>query len=227
MNTNPDKYSSATTASAVANAALEPEVAKVLRSTYTLLGITLAFSALMAGISMAINAPYFGLWTLLPYFICLWMVEKNKNNASGIAWVFALTGWMGFTLGPIISMYLAAVGSGPIMMALGSTALVFFGASAYVLTTRKNLNFMTGFLMTGILVAFIAGIANIFLKIPALSVTVSSVFAFLSAGIIMWQTSAIIHGGERNYISATVTLFVMIYNLFLSLLQLFGIMSDD
>ncbi|MDB2649991.1 Bax inhibitor-1/YccA family protein [Porticoccaceae bacterium] len=227
MNTNPDKYSSATTASSVANAALDPAVAKVLRSTYTLLGLTLAFSALMAGISMAINAPYFGLWTLLPYFICLWMVEKNKNNASGIAWVFALTGWMGFTLGPIISMYLAAVGSGPIMMALGSTALVFFGASAYVLTTRKNLNFMTGFLMTGILVAFIAGIANIFLKIPALSITVSSVFAFLSAGIIMWQTSAIIHGGERNYISATVTLFVMIYNLFLSLLQLFGIMSDD
>ncbi len=227
MNTNPDKYSSVNTASAVANAALDPAVAKVLRSTYTLLGITLAFSALMAGISMAINAPYFGLWTLLPYFICLWMVEKNKNNASGIAWVFALTGWMGFTLGPIISMYLAAVGSGPIMMALGSTALVFFGASAYVLTTRKNLNFMTGFLMTGILVAFIAGIANIFLKIPALSITVSSVFAFLSAGIIMWQTSAIIHGGERNYISATVTLFVMIYNLFLSLLQLFGIMSDD
>lgn len=227
MNTNPDKYSSVTTASSVANAALDPAVAKVLRSTYTLLGITLAFSALMAGISMAINAPYFGLWTLLPYFICLWMVEKNKNNASGIAWVFALTGWMGFTLGPIISMYLAAVGSGPIMMALGSTALVFFGASAYVLTTRKNLSFMTGFLMTGILVAFIAGIANIFLKIPALSITVSSVFAFLSAGIIMWQTSAIIHGGERNYISATVTLFVMIYNLFLSLLQLFGIMSDD
>ncbi|MDB3925976.1 Bax inhibitor-1/YccA family protein [Porticoccaceae bacterium] len=227
MNTNPDKYSSATTTSNVANAALDPAVAKVLRSTYTLLGITLAFSALMAGISMAINAPYFGLWTLLPYFICLWMVEKNKNNASGIAWVFALTGWMGFTLGPIISMYLAAVGSGPIMMALGSTALVFFGASAYVLTTRKNLNFMTGFLMTGILVAFIAGIANIFLKIPALSITVSSVFAVLSAGIIMWQTSAIIHGGERNYISATVTLFVMIYNLFLSLLQLFGIMSDD
>jgi modulator of FtsH protease len=227
MNTNPDKYSSATTASSVANEALDPAVAKVLRSTYTLLGLTLAFSALMAGISMAINAPYFGLWTLLPYFICLWMVEKNKNNASGIAWVFALTGWMGFTLGPIISMYFAAVGSGPIMMALGSTALVFFGASAYVLTTRKNLNFMTGFLMTGILVAFIAGIANIFLKIPELLVTVCSVFAFLSAGIIMWQTSAIIHGGERNYISATVTLFVMIYNLFLSLLQLFGIMSDD
>jgi modulator of FtsH protease len=227
MNPNPDKYNSVTANVGVVADGLDPAVAKVLRSTYMLLGVALAFSALMAGISMAINAPYFGLWTLLPYFICLWMVEKNKNNASGIAWVFALTGWMGFTLGPIISMYLAAVGSGSIMMALGSTALVFFAASAYVLTTRKNLSFMTGFLMTGILVAFVAAIANYFLQIPALAITVSSVFAFLSAAIIMWQTSQIIHGGERNYISATVTLFVMIYNLFASLLHIFGVMSDD
>jgi len=227
MNTNPDKYSSTTATASIATDGLDPAVAKVLRSTYTLLGITLAFSAMMAGLSMAINAPFFGLWTLLPYFICLWMVEKNKNNASGIAWVFALTGWLGFTTGPILTMYLAVTGSGPIMMALGSTALVFFAASAYVLTTKKNLNFMTGFLMTGILVAFVAGIANVFLQIPALAITVSAVFAFLSAGIIMWQTSAIIHGGERNYISATVTLFVMIYNLFLSLLHIFGVMNDD
>ena len=113
------------------------------------------------------------------------------------------------------------------MLALGSTALIFFAASAFVLTTRKNLSFMTGFLMTGVLVAFVAAIANVFLQIPLLSLTVSSVFALLSAGIIMWQTSAIIHGGERNYISATVTLFVMVYNLFLSLLQIFGIMGDD
>ena len=229
MDSNPkiDNYSSNTNTSGIQSTALDPAVAKVLRNTYTLLGVTLAFSAAMAGLSMAIGAPYFGLWTLLPYFICLWMTEKNKNNASGIFWVFALTGWLGFTLGPILSMYLAVTGSKPIMMALGATALVFFGASSYVLTTRKNLSFMGGFLMTGILVAFVAGIANVFLKIPVLSVTVSSVFAFLSAGIIMWQTSAIIHGGERNYISATVTLFVMIYNLFLSLLQLIGFMSDD
>jgi modulator of FtsH protease len=192
-----------------------------------LLGATVAFSALMAGVSMAINAPYFGLWTLLPYVLCLWMTEKNKNNASGLLWVFALTGWLGFTLGPILNMFLATRGAEPIMMALGSTALVFFAASAYVLTTRKNLNFMTGFLMTGMLVAFVAAIANVFLQIPALSLTISAVFAFLSSAMIMWQTSAIIHGGERNYISATVTLFVMIYNLFLSLLQLFGIMGDD
>lgn len=222
-----EKYRSSTTTGGIQSTALSPEVTKVLRSTYMLLGTTIAFSAIMAGISMAVDAPYFGLFTLLPYFLCLWMTEKNKNSSKGLFWVFALTGWLGFTLGPILNMYMAVKGSEPIMLALGSTALIFFAASAFVLTTRKNLSFMTGFLMTGVLVAFVAAIANVFLQIPLLSLTVSSVFALLSAGIIMWQTSAIIHGGERNYISATVTLFVMVYNLFLSLLQIFGIMGDD
>lgn len=222
-----EKYRSNTISGGIQSTALSPEVSKVLRSTYMLLGTTIAFSALMAGISMAINAPYFGLITLIPYFFCLWMTEKNKNSSKGLFWVFALTGWLGFTLGPILNMYLAVKGAEPIMLALGSTALVFFASSAYVLTTRKNLSFMTGFLMVGMLVAFIAAIANMFLQIPLLSLTISAVFALLSAGIIMWQTSAIIHGGERNYISATVTLFVMIYNLFLSLLSIFGIMGDD
>lgn len=222
-----EKYRSSTTTGGIQSTALSPEVTKVLRSTYMLLGTTIAFSAIMAGISMAVEAPHFGLFTLLPYFLCLWMTEKNKNSSKGLFWVFALTGWLGFTLGPILNMYMAVKGSEPIMLALGSTALIFFAASAFVLTTRKNLSFMTGFLMTGMLVAFVAAIANVFLQIPLLSLTVSSVFALLSAGIIMWQTSAIIHGGERNYISATVTLFVMVYNLFLSLLQIFGIMGDD
>ncbi len=222
-----EKYRSSTTTGGIQATALSPEVTKVLRSTYMLLGTTIAFSAIMAGISMAVDAPYFGLFTLLPYFLCLWMTEKNKNSSKGLFWVFALTGWLGFTLGPILNMYMAVKGAEPIMLALGSTALIFFAASAFVLTTRKNLSFMTGFLMTGMLVAFVAAIANVFLQIPLLSLTVSSVFALLSAGIIMWQTSAIIHGGERNYISATVTLFVMVYNLFLSLLQIFGIMGDD
>ena len=222
-----EKYRSSTTTGGIQSTALSPEVTKVLRSTYMLLGTTIAFSAIMAGISMAVDAPHFGLFTLLPYFLCLWMTEKNKNSSKGLFWVFALTGWLGFTLGPILNMYMAVKGSEPIMLALGSTALIFFAASAFVLATRKNLSFMTGFLMTGVLVAFVAAIANVFLQIPLLSLTVSSVFALLSAGIIMWQTSAIIHGGERNYISATVTLFVMVYNLFLSLLQIFGIMGDD
>ncbi|MGB2001931.1 MAG: Bax inhibitor-1/YccA family protein [Porticoccaceae bacterium] len=213
--------------SGIQSTALDPAVAKVLKNTYFLLSLTLAFSAIMAGVSMAINAPFFGLLTLVPYVLCLWMTEKNKNNASGIVWVFALTGWMGFTLGPILNMFLAIQGAEPIMMALGSTALIFFASSAYVLTTRKNLSFMTGFLMTGLLLAFVASIANYFLQIPALSLTVSAVFALLSTGLIMWQTSAIIHGGERNYISATVTLFVMLYNLFVSLLQIFGVMGGD
>ena len=222
-----EKYRSSTTTGGIQSTALSPEVAKVLRSTYMLLGTTIAFSAIMAGISMAVAAPHFGLFTLLPYFLCLWMTEKNKNSSKGLFWVFALTGWLGFTLGPYLSMYMVVKGSEPIMLALGSTALIFFAASAFVLTTRKNLSFMTGFLMTGMLVAFFAAIANVFLQIPLLSLTLSSVFALLSAGVIMWQTSAIIHGGERNYISATVTLFVMVYNLFLSLLHIFGIMGDD
>ena len=216
-----------TMTSGIQSTSLDPAVAKVLKNTYFLLSLTLAFSAVMAGVSMAMNAPYFGLWTLLPYILCLWMTEKNKNNASGIVWVFALTGWMGFTLGPILNMFLAMQGPEPIMMALGSTALIFSASSAYVLTTRKNLSFMTGFLMTGLIVAFIASIANYFMQIPVLALTVSAVFALLSTGLIMWQTSAIIHGGERNYISATVTLFVMLYNLFVSLLQIFGVMGGD
>ena len=210
----------------ITSTALSPEVSKVLRSTYLLLGVTLTFSAVMAAVAMMVNAPYFGLWTLLPYFLCLWMVEKNKNTSAGILWVFALTGWMGFTLGPILNFYMAAKGAEPILTALGATALVFFAASAYVLTTKKNLSFMGGFLMVGMMVAFVAGIANVFLEVRGLSLAVSSAFALISAGVIMWQTSAIIHGGERNYISATVTLFVMIYNLFISLLQLIGL-SDD
>lgn len=222
-----EKYRGNNSTSGIQSTALSPEVTKVLRSTYVLLGTTIAFSALMAGISMAIEAPHFGLLTLLPYFLCLWMVEKNKDNSKGLFWVFALTGWLGFTLGPILNMYLAVKGADTIMLALGSTALVFFASSAYVLTTRKNLSFMTGFLMVGLLISFVAAIANVFLQIPLLSLTISAVVAFLSAGIIMWQTSAIIHGGERNYISATVMLFVMIYNLFLSLLNIFGIMGDD
>jgi modulator of FtsH protease len=222
-----NKYDSKVMPSGIKSTALDPEVAKVLRSTYMLLAVTSIFSALMAAFSMTMGMPHFGLWTLLPYFLCLWMTEKNKNNSSGIFWVFALTGWLGFTLGPILSMFLATKGSEPIIMALSNTALIFFIASAYVISTKKNLNSMTGFLMTGMLVAFVASIANIFLKIPVLSLTISCVFALLSAGIIMWQTSAIIHGGERNYISAAVTLFVMVYNLFLSLLQIFGIMGGD
>ncbi len=198
------------------------EVNKVLRNTYALLSMTVLFSAVTAAISMAINFPYMGLWMLLPYFGLLWAVEKTKNSAAGLFWVFALTGWLGLTLGPILTFYVGISGYEPIIMALGGTALIFFGLSGYVLVTRKDMSFMTGFLMTGMLVAFIAAIANAFLHIQGLGLAVSCMFLFLSSGLIMWQTSAIIHGGERNYISATVTLYVMLYNIFLILLSFLG-----
>jgi len=198
------------------------EVNKVLRNTYALLSMTVLFSAVTASISMAINFPYMGLWMLLPYFGLLWAVEKTKNSAAGLFWVFALTGWLGLTLGPILTFYVGISGYEPIIMALGGTALIFFGLSGYVLVTRKDMSFMTGFLMTGMLVAFIAAIANFFLHIQGLGLAVSCMFLLLSSGLIMWQTSAIIHGGERNYISATVTLYVMLYNIFLILLSFLG-----
>jgi modulator of FtsH protease len=206
---------------------LDAGALKVLRNTYTLLAMTLLFSAGTAGVSMAIKAPFLGLWMLLPYFVLLFLVEKNKNNASGILWVFALTGWLGFTLGPILNAYIGGIGYEPVLTALGGTALIFCGLSAYALITRKDFSFASGFLCTGILVAFVAGIANAFLHIQALSLAVTCMFLFLSSGMILWQTSAIVHGGERNYISATVTLYVMIYNLFTSLLHLLGMGGDD
>ena len=203
------------------------EISKVLRNTYMLLGMTFAFSTLMAVVAIALGVPYLGLWTLLPYFAFLWLTEKNKNSAMGLVWVFALTGWLGFTAGPIVAMVTATAGIQPVLMALGGTAIIFFGLSGYVLTTRKDLSFMGGFLCMGILVAFVAGIANVFLGISGLGLAVSSMFLLLSSGIIAWYTSVIIHGGETNYISATVMLFVAIYNVFMSLLSLIMSFGGD
>jgi modulator of FtsH protease len=206
---------------------LDDSATRVLRNTYALLSLTLLFSAVTAGISMALRVPYFGLFMLLPYFGLLYMVEKTKNSAAGIGWVFALTGWLGFSLGPVLNHYVGVSGFEPILMALGGTAVIFSGLSAYVLITRRDFSFATGFLVTGMLVAFVAALANAFLHIQALSMLVTGMFLFLSSGMILWQTSQIIHGGERNYISATVTLYVMIYNIFTTLLHLIGIGRDD
>ncbi len=206
---------------------IDESATRVLRNTYALLSLTLLFSAMTAGISMALRVPYLGLFMLLPYFGLLYMVEKTKNSAAGIGWVFALTGWLGFSLGPVLNHYVGLSGFEPILMALGGTAVIFGGLSAYVLITRRDFSFATGFLVTGMLVAFVAALANAFLHIQALSMLVTGMFLFLSSGMILWQTSQIIHGGERNYISATVTLYVMIYNLFTTLLHLIGVGGDD
>lgn len=202
----------------------------VLRNTYLLLSMTLLFSAGMAMVAMSSNAPVMNVWVILiGYFGLLFLTHVLRNSAWGIAAVFALTGFMGYTLGPILNLYITHVANGSqlIAYAMGSTGAIFMGLSAYVLTTRKDFSFMGGFLMIGILLAFIAAIANIFLAIPALALTVSSLFVLLMAGMILYQTSAIIHGGETNYILATVTLYVTIYNLFTSLLQLFGVFGGD
>lgn len=202
---------------------------KLLRQTYMLLAMTLAFSALTAGVSMAIAVPFINPFiTIGLYFVLLFAVEKTKNSAAGLFFVFALTGWMGFTLGPILNFYTALPnGSELVMLALGGTAAIFFTLSGIALFTQKDFSFMAKFVITGLIVAFIAAIANIFMQIPALQLAVCCMFLLLSSAVILMQTSAIIHGGETNYISATVTLYVSIYNIFLSLLQLLGIFGGD
>jgi modulator of FtsH protease len=159
----------------------------------------------------------------------LFLTTKFSNSGLGLVFVFALTGFMGLTLGPILTMYIQAFSNGHelIITALGGTGVIFLGLSGYALTTRKDFSFMAGFLMVGVLVAFLAGIGAIFFAIPALSLAVSAMFILLMSGMILFQTSAMIHGGETNYILATVSLYVSIYNLFLSLLQLLGVFSGE
>ncbi len=202
----------------------------VLKNTYQLLSATLIFSGLMAYLSMELNLPHFNLLiTLGGYFGLLFLTHKLKNSAGGIFAVFALTGFMGLTLGPVINAYLGAFINGAelVAMAMTGTGIIFLSLSLYAITSQKDFSFMAGFLMTGIIVAFLAGLAAYFFNIPALSLTVSAGFILLMSGLILYETSNIIHGGERNYIMATVTLYISIYNLFLSLLHLLGVFSGD
>lgn len=197
----------------------------VLRNTYMLLSMTLLFSAAVAGTAMALNAPHPGLIiTLVGYFGLLFAVEKTKESAMGLVSVFALTGFMGYTIGPILNLYLGTFSNGSeiVMLAMGGTGTVFVGLSAYALASGKRFNQWAGMLFMGILVAFVMGIIAVVFSIPALSMAVSAIFVLLMSGLILYQTGEIVHGGETNYISATVTLFVTIYNLFLSLLHLLG-----
>ena len=202
---------------------------KVIRNTYTLLSMTLLFSALTAGVSMVLNLLHPGLLlTLGGYFGLLFLTAKFRNSSLGLAFVFALTGFMGYTLGPILNAYMALPNGGQVVMtAMGATGAIFLGLSGYTLTTRKDFSFMGGFLMVGILVAFFAGLGAVFFEMPALSLAVSSMFVLLMAGLILYETSNIIHGGETNYIMATVTLYVSIFNLFTSLLHLLGFMNGE
>lgn len=202
---------------------------KVLRNTYLLLSMTLLFSGLTAGVAMATQAaPLHWLLTLGGYFGLLFLTTKLRNSIWGLAAVFALTGFLGYTLGPILNLYLSLPnGSQIVMTALGGTGAIFLALSAYALISRKDFSFMGGFLMVGLLVGFLLSLATLLFHMPVLSLAVSGMFILLMSGMILWQTSEILHGGETNYIMATVSLYITLFNLFLSLLQILGVVSGD
>ncbi len=202
---------------------------KVLKNTYMLLGMTLAFSAVTASVAMAAGlSPMTGFVLMLVGFGLLFVVNRMADSAKGLPAIFAFTGVMGAALGPTLNYYVALPGGpGLIMQALGGTALVFFSLSAYALTSRKDFSYMGGFLLTGLIVAIVASIANIFLGIPALSLTISAAIIMIMSGLILFDTSRIINGGETNYIRATVSLYLNIYNLFINILHLLGAFGGD
>jgi modulator of FtsH protease len=204
-------------------------VNKVLKNTYLLLALTLAFSALTAGFAMASNAAPVNIWMMLiGFYGLLFATHKLANSAWGLLCVFALTGFMGYTLGPILGFYMAtAQGSSLVMTALGGTAFIFFGLSGYALVSRKDFSFLSGFMFAGFLVIVVAFVANLFLQIPALQLALSAAFMLFSSAAILYQTGAIVNGGERNYILATVTLYVSLYNIFISLLNLLTAFGGD
>ena len=202
---------------------------RVLRNTYALLSMTLLFSAAVAAAAVAFALPAPGLIvTLVGYFGLLYGIHKLQNRGAAVGLVFALTGLMGWTLGPLLTRTLALPGgSQTVMLALGATGAVFLALSAYATTTKRDFSWMGGFLFAGMVVALLAGVAAMFFQIPALALTVSAVVALLSAGMILFETGRIVNGGETNYVLATVSLFVSIFNLFTSLLSLFGYGSSD
>jgi modulator of FtsH protease len=204
-------------------------VHRVLRSTYALLSMTLLFSAAVAGAAVAFNLPAPGIiLALVAYFGLLFGIHKLKNRGAAIGLVFALTGFMGWTLGPLLTRTLALPAGGhSVMLALGATGGVFLALSAYATTTRRDLSWVGGFLFAGMVVAFLAGMVAIFFQIPALALTVSAVVALLSAGLILFETQQIVNDGETNYVLATISLFVSIFNLFTGLLHLFGYGSSN
>ena len=201
---------------------------KVLRNTYFLLGLTMAFSAVVAYISMSLNLPYPNLIVLLVGFYgLLFVTNRLANSAWGILAAFAFTGFMGYTIGPILNMYVARGMEDLIMLAFAGTAIVFFACSAYVLTTKKDMSFLSTAIFSLFIVLLLGIVESFFFQIPALAVGISALFVVFSTMTILYETSNIIHGGETNYIRATVSIYVSIYNLFISLLRLLSIFSSD
>ncbi len=213
-----------------ANNAAALSVNKVLRNTYLLLSMTLLFSAACAFYAIISNAQPLGIIVFLVGMFGLSMLTRSlRNSVWGIPAIFAFTGFMGYMLGPILNMYLVSFtnGSSLVFTALGMTGIIFVGLSLYALTTRKNFSYLGGFLFAAFLVSFLAGIGAILFHMPLLSLVVSGAFALLSSAAILYQTSLIIHGGERNYIMATISLYVSLFNLFLSLLRLLSVFAGS
>ncbi|MFP8780075.1 Bax inhibitor-1/YccA family protein [Hydrogenophaga sp. RWCD_12] len=206
-----------------------PQAAKVLRNTYALLSLTILFAAGIAALAVANAWPAPGLViTLVGYFGLLFAVHKLQNSGWALPAVFALTGFMGYTLGPLLSRTLELPGgAGTIVAALAATGATFVALSAYVLTTRRDFSFMGGFLFAGMVIALVLALVAVFFTMPALALAVSGLVALLSVGLILFETSRIVNGGETNYVLATVGLFVSAFNLFTSLLSLFGIGGND
>jgi len=203
------------------------EINKVLKNTYMLLSMTLVFSTVTAVISMAMNLSHMvALVMMLGAFGVMFVVNKKAEQSSGVFWLFAFTGLMGASLGPMLNYY-AAIDPSLIMQALGGTALIFFALSGYALTSKKDFSFMGGFLMVGLLVVIIAGIANLFFQVPAVSLALSAAIIMIMSGLILFDTGRIINGGERNYIRATLSLYLSVYNIFTSLLHLLGVFGSD
>lgn len=201
---------------------------KVLRNTYMLLGTTFVFSALMAFLAVSMHVkPMNPLLMIVGMYGLMFLTSALRESAWGLLCVFAFTGFMGYIMGPMIGFYMYSFSNGAqiVATALGATGLIFFSLSAYVLTTRKDFSFLSGFLFAAAMIGLLLMIGGIFFQIAILPLIVSALFLLIASGMILYQTSEIIHGGETNYISATVTLFVSIYNLFVSLLQLLSAFS--
>lgn len=201
---------------------------KVLRNTYLLLAMTFVFSAFTAYLSVAAGVRYMNpLIMIVGAYGLMFLTQALRNSPMGLISVFAFTGFMGYALGPVLNFCISQFANGPqlIAMAFGGTGIIFFGLSAYALTTRKDFNYLSGFLFVAMMVVLLAMIAGIFFQMPALQLLISAAFVLISSGLILFQTSEIIHGGETNYISATVSLYVSIYNLFVSLLNLLSAFS--
>ncbi len=201
---------------------------KVLRNTYLLLSLTFLFSAFTAYLAYATGARSMNPFLMIVgVYGLMFLTQATRNSVWGLVSTFAFTGFLGYTLGPILNYYISGFSNGHqlVTTALGGTGMIFFGLSGYVLTTRKDFSFLAGFLFVATMCAVLAMIAGIFFQIPALQLAISAAFILISSGLILFQTSEIIHGGETNYISATVGLFVSIYNLFISLLNILSAFS--